>query len=266
MSEAPKPNHDLDRIGDYLVHPQFPRSATYDPRWQYDNAMGPNPLWLLESLSEHLDLQPGMRVLDLGCGMAVTSIFLAKEFDVQVVAADLWIKPGPNWERVKEAGVADRVMPLHAEAHDLKFAEGYFDAIVSIDSYHYFGTDDLYLGYLERFLRPGGQIGITVPSVNREIAGFVPEHLADSWDWDFHSFHSPQWWREHWSKLGKVTVEHADLVPDGWKHWLRWEEYGAIAAPEEWRDQCVGWARNLTTDQGEVLGFTNVVARKPLAD
>jgi hypothetical protein len=35
--------------------------------------MGPNPLWLLEDLSGHLHLQPGMRVLDLGSGMGGTS-------------------------------------------------------------------------------------------------------------------------------------------------------------------------------------------------
>lgn len=41
-----------------------------------------------------------------------------------VVAADLWIAPHENWDRVKEADCADSVMPVHAEAHDLKFAYG----------------------------------------------------------------------------------------------------------------------------------------------
>jgi cyclopropane fatty-acyl-phospholipid synthase-like methyltransferase len=55
--------------------------------------MGPNALWLMEHLAERLDLQPGQRVLDLGCGTAITSIFLAREYDVRVHAADLWIEP-----------------------------------------------------------------------------------------------------------------------------------------------------------------------------
>ena len=38
----------------------------------------------------------------------------------------------------------------------LPFAESSFDAIVSFDAYHYFGTDDLYLGYISAFLKPGG--------------------------------------------------------------------------------------------------------------
>lgn len=63
-----------------LVRAEFPRSARYDAEWMMDNQMGPNALWLLEWLCESLDLKPGMRVLDLGCGKAMTSIVLAKEF------------------------------------------------------------------------------------------------------------------------------------------------------------------------------------------
>jgi cyclopropane fatty-acyl-phospholipid synthase-like methyltransferase len=49
-----------------------------------ENQMGPNALWLAEWLAEALSLKAGMRLLDLGCGRAMTSIFLAKEFGVQV--------------------------------------------------------------------------------------------------------------------------------------------------------------------------------------
>ena len=48
--------------------------------------MGPNSIKILEEMSESLSLKPGMRVLDLGCNKGLTSIFLAKEFGVQVVA------------------------------------------------------------------------------------------------------------------------------------------------------------------------------------
>src|SRR3954469_24210034 len=142
-----------DDLAARLARPRFPRSATYDPQWLVDNWMGPQPLWLLEWLWPVLDLPSGARVLDLGCGTALTSIFLAKEYDAQVVAADLWVDPKDNWSRIETAGCAGGVIPLRAEAHDLKFAEGYFDAIVGVDAYHYFGTDERYLAYLARFPR-----------------------------------------------------------------------------------------------------------------
>lgn len=78
-----------------------------------------------------------MNVLDMGCGKGLTSVFLAKEYDVIVFANDLWIDPTDNWKRFEQMGVSNRVYPIHADAHALPYAEGFFDAAVSIDSYHY---------------------------------------------------------------------------------------------------------------------------------
>lgn len=237
----------------------FPRSAKYDPGWVIENMMGPNAMWLTESLSEIMDLKPGMRVLDMGCGRAISSIFLAKEFDLQVWANDLWIKANDNWERVRAAGLEDRVYPVHAEARGLPYADGFFDAIVSVDSYHYYGTDDLYLGtHFARLVKPGGQIGIVVPGLVQEFeSADPPEHLRSDWDRDFWSFHSPGWWRRHWERSGSVSVEAADLLPDGWKHWLASDEVSA-----EWQGIESTEADMLRVDAGRNLGFTRMVARR----
>jgi len=242
-----------------LKKPAFPRSAKYDAEWQFDSWMGPNVLWLAEWASDALPLQPGMRVLDLGCGKAASSIFLAKEFGVIVFAADLWIKPGENWRWIEAAGVADRVFPIHAEAHALPFAEDYFDAVVSVDAYHYFGTDDLYLGYVANFLRPGGRLCIVAPGVTQELPDGPPQALRPFWEWEFASFHSPEWWRRHWSKTGLVEVEAADMLPDGWRHWIDWYECCAEAGvgPDLGRE-----TEMLRLDAGRTLGLTRVVARR----
>lgn len=220
--------------------------------------MGPNVLWLAESLLDSMSIEGMQRVLDMGCGKAVSSIFFAQEFDVQVWATDLWIKPDENFERVREAGIEDRVFPVFAEAHTLPFAKSFFDALVSLDAYHYFGTDDLYLGYFSSFVKPGGQIGIVVPGVLYEFSGGVPTHLVPYWERDFCSFHSPEWWRDQWEKTGLVKVEVADSVSDGWKLWLRWlevaAEFGFGGSERE--------AEMLRIDSGRTLGFTRVVARR----
>ena len=144
-----------------LVSERFPRSSTYHPEWIIASVSGgANALWLTEWLAEALDLRPGMRVLDLGCGRAMSSIFLRREFGVQVWATDLWFSASENIQRIRDAGVEDGVFPIHADARSLPFAAEFFDAIVSIDSFFYYGTDDLYLNYLARFVKPGGQVGI----------------------------------------------------------------------------------------------------------
>ncbi len=241
-----------------LARPAYPRSAAYDQRRLIETVMGPHPLWLMEALTQVLPLQPGMRVLDLGCGRAATSVFLAKEFGVRVTAADLWIKPAENWARIRQAGLADAVTPLHAEAHALPFADGYFDAIVSVDAYHYFGTDDLYLAYVTRFLRPGGRLGIVVPGLVAELeASAPPEHLRGHWARDFNTFHSPAWWRRHWERGGGVDVEVADAVPGAWEDWLLWSEVcvaEGVAAAQ-------GDLDLIQADRGRTLCFARAVAR-----
>lgn len=238
-----------------LSLPQFPRAANYDPDWVLQNLMGPNVLWLTEALTQVMNLKPGMRVLDMGCGMAVSSIFLAKEFGVQVWATDLWISASDNWERIVKAGVETKVYPVYAEAHTLPYAEGFFDAAVSLDAYHYFGTDDNYLSYYSKFVKAGSEIGIVCPGLQTEFTDDVPEHLKNYLGPDYHS---PTWWKNHWMRSKSVNVTHADMIPDGWKHWLMWHELC--------RDQGYPFYQpemdTLRVDNGRNLGFTRVVARK----
>jgi len=229
-----------------LDQPAFPKSAAYDVSWLLDNEMGPNVLWMTEWACEALDLQPGMRVLDLGCGKALSSVFLATEYDVSVRATDLWIPAADNFKRINALGMADQIMPIHAEAHDLPFADGYFDIIISIDAYHYL------------------QICIVVPSVKNELPDGPPNSLRPYWEWDFCSFHSPEWWRKHWQKTGLVNVESAKSLPEGWAIWADWSEVcnktgagleGGIPAGRD--------AEMLRVDAGETLGLSRIMATKP---
>lgn len=72
-----------------LLCDQFPRSNKYHPDWMVAGASGgANALWLTEWLSAAPDLRPGMRVLDLGCGRALSSIFLRRESGLHVWDAE----------------------------------------------------------------------------------------------------------------------------------------------------------------------------------
>jgi SAM-dependent methyltransferase len=254
---SPAVDADREAVRRLLTLGRYPRAAAYDPDWVLAHRMGPNPLWLVESLSAAMPLARGMRVLDLGCGKALTSVFLAREFGVQVWATDLWIAAGENWQRVRDAGVADRVFPIQAEAHALPFADGFFDALVSVDAYHYFGTDDLYLGYVTRFIAPGGRLGMVVPGFGEEPAAVPPPELAPHWQWEMCTFHAPAWWRRHWERTGLVTVDVADRVPHGREDWTRWVEACALAGRP-----CDDDAALLRADTSHTLGFTRMVARR----
>lgn len=251
---------------------RFPRSNAYDPIWIFDHEMGQNPLWLTEWLCERMDLKPGMRILDMGCGQALTSIFLAKEYGVQVWATDLWISANDNWKRICEAGLQDSVFPIHADASSLPYADHFFDAAISIDSYAYYGTNDLYLKYFHRFIKPGGHIGIVEVALMQEFGDAPPPHLftvntdhgypyvgwgADSW-----RHHTLDWWIRHWRKTGLVDVALAETMENGWLEWLkdrRAQYAGTGGHPEGWPNLV---AKTLLEDAGQYIGFLRMIAKR----
>lgn len=238
-----------------LMTDRFPRSNKYSPDWLIAGCSGgANPLWLTEWLTSSLALQPKMRVLDLGCGRAISSIFLHREFEVEVWAADLWFSASENLQRIRAAGIDNGVYPIHANARELPFPNDFFDVALSIDSFPYFGTDDLYLNYLARFVKPGGVIAIAGAGLSREIDGVVPPHLASWWEPTMCCLHSAFWWRSHWEKAGIADVELADTMPDGWKFWLEWQN---AVSPDNFPE-----IQALEKDAGNHMSYIRAIARR----
>lgn len=237
---------------DQLLSERFPRSSQYHFDWVLTHASngGANSLWLTEWLTTAMHLQPGMRVLDLGCGRATSSVFLHREFGVQVWATDLWFSAAENVQRIRDAGVGEGVFPLHADARSLPFAPDFFDAIVCIDSYPYFGTDDLYLNYLAHFVKTGGRIGMAGAGLVRD----VPEHLREFWTQDFWAIHSAAWWQRHWERTGILDVEVADTMPDGGQLWLDWQR---AVAPDNATE-----IKAVEADGGRNLTYVRLVGRR----
>jgi SAM-dependent methyltransferase len=234
---------------------RFPLASRYHPDWVLASASGgANALWLAEWLAQAIELRPGMRVLDLACGRAMSSVFLHREFGVQVWAVDLWHSASENLQRIRDAGVEDGVFPIHADARSLPFAAEFFDAVVSIDAFVYFGTDDLYLTDLARLMKRGGMLGIAGAGLTREIGGPVPDHLREWWEPSHWCLHSADWWRQHWERTGILDVEIADAMPEGWRLWLDWQ---LAVAPHNSSEIAA-----LKADAGRCLAYVRAVARR----
>jgi hypothetical protein len=140
----------------------------------------------------------------------------------------------------------------------MKFTKEALINRLQLKEYPRSATYDPELGYYARFVKPGGQIGIVVPGLKNELEQGLPDHLAEYWDWEYWSFHSPAWWQRHWEKTGKVDVKHADLLSNGWQQWLLWEqvcsEGGYRFDPKE--------LKMLEIDAGRNLGFTRLLGNR----
>jgi cyclopropane fatty-acyl-phospholipid synthase-like methyltransferase len=241
-----------------LLAKSYPRAAAYDPDWVRGNALGENAICQAEALAQCLSLRPGEAVLDLGCGKATSSIFLAREFGVTCWAVDANTSPTETLNRARDMDCGERLFPLRADAHDLPFAKGFFDAIVAIDSYLYYGTDDRYLGYLVEFLRPGGRLAVADIAFTREIAGpedapdFLRAHFGKHWSY----VHAIAWWRRHWEKTELVEVDCAEALPES-ETLLR--DYVRNRPPEQDEDAIM---RAVPQDHGGLITLFRLVARK----
>lgn len=246
-------------VSSQSMYQVFPRSHLYDPSWVKDNSMGENVLFNLESLLQVLSLQSGMRVLDLACGKAISAIFMVKEFEVEVWAVDEAVSATDNYKRIEESDCSHTIFPIQADARNLPFAENYFDAIIIIDSYTYFGTDDKYLPYLAKFVKPGGLIGIVDVAFTKEIETFdqVPDFLKADYQHYWYYVHSADWWKKMWDRTGLVEILCAENLPQEQVHFIK-EQYiqdykGKKKEP---------FARALQDDKEGLITFFRMVGRR----
>ena len=201
----------------------FYKTEKYDKDFLKENMMGPNSMMILEELLNEVPLKAGMRVLDLGCGNGLTSVFLAKEYGVQVFALDLWISATDNYRRFLKNGVDDLIIPIHADAQDMPFAEEFFDAVVSVDAYHYVGNNDTFFPEKVRpLLKKDGIAAIAVPGMKYEVHENIPEEMKPYWEEEaLAMWHSIEWWRPKFEKgLDNLRIWEMSCFSQAWKDWL----------------------------------------------
>ena len=213
---------------------KYKMSNEFNKEFVDSNLMGPNAMKMLEEMLLEIEIKPKMRILDLGCGKALTSLLLAKNYDVNVFALDLWISATENYQRIKEFDLEDKIFPIHCDANELGFANEYFDLIISIDSYHYYGNNTDYLKKLEPLLKNDGKIVIVVPGVKTEEDNIF-EKFKEFITEETFNIYSMQWWLHNFKNSNVMKViKNKELAcyDEAWQQWLETDnEFGIDDRP-----------------------------------
>lgn len=114
-----------------------------------------------DMLTERLRVGPGDRVLDLGCGVGKPALRIASTTGASVVGVTINARHVElATERARAEGRADQVSFQHADAQDLPFEAGSFDAVLAFESIIHMDRPTV-LREVERVLVPGGRLALT---------------------------------------------------------------------------------------------------------
>jgi len=178
-------HYDLsDRLYDLFLEADRQYSCAYfsDPQTSLEQAQANKK----RHLAAKLLLEPGMKVLDIGCGWGGLALYLAQECEVEVTGLTLSVEQlKVAQRRAAELGLSDRVK---FELVDYRNAEGSYDRIVSVGMFEHVGLKNLpvYFGALRRLLAADGAVlnhGITaVDTRHREVGLGAGADVEIGWD------------------------------------------------------------------------------------
>ena len=214
---------------------EYPKSQKYCTPGLLAKIMGPNPFKLQEEMLQNHQIPAGSVVCDLGSGQGLTSVMLAKEYGFTVYAADLWSDPEENRRFFDEMALSHaQIIPVKADAEALPFEKGFFDAVVSTDSYNFWGRDPEYLdNKLLPYVKSGGYLYVCVPGMKKDCHDNLPEALLLSWTPELLAYlHDVSYWTDIVSRSRDADVisvyEMQGNTEELWADWLRQEHEYAV--------------------------------------
>lgn len=158
---------------------------------------------------DELNLQPGMKVLDIGCGRGFyEAAIMILEPKVQMVALDAssaYLTKAK--ETIDALGVKHQATFVHGDAAKLPFSDNSFDRIICSEVLEHIPNDHTALSEMRRILKKGGFAMVSVPHQNYPF-------LWDPLNWVLErlfKWHIPAniWW------LAGIWADHVRLYTEG---------------------------------------------------
>ena len=124
---------------------------------------------LTRRLLDSIGLQPGERLADVACGVGTTSLLAAQEYGALVDGVDLSASNVALATGAADAaGIRDRARFHHGDAEALPLGDGDWDVVVCECALCTFPDKPTAIAEMARVLRPGGRIGISDVTADRD--------------------------------------------------------------------------------------------------
>jgi arsenite methyltransferase len=145
--------------------------------WLIGESFHPGGLSLTDELAQLVNLGPGMRLLDAGCGRGTSTVHLAESTGCTAVGLTLESDGVERGRSLAEAsGVSDRVQFVQDDILNMDTVAGDFDVVLMECVLSTLEQKPESLRQLYRITRPGGYIALTDVTVSAEL----PEQLRGS--------------------------------------------------------------------------------------
>lgn len=157
-------------------------------------------------------------VLDVGCGVGINSCYMARDYGCKVTGIDLSeMMVKRSRERAARKKVKNRTEFIVADAHDLPFEDGVFDAVVC-ESVAAFSQDKKKLmNELVRVAKSGGYVGLNevtwLETPPAKLAEYLSRVLGNA------EFLSPAAWKDLLNKADIAITESSVQRTNALRQW-----------------------------------------------
>ncbi len=254
-----------------MTHINYTKSDRYtDLDAIYAQCSGPGGLRLCDFMAQKMALNPGARLLDVGCNRGIQSCFLAKEYGQNIFAIDPWddrMTGEPMVEHTRRNadswGVANSVLAQKTGVPHTNLAAQSFDFAYSTTALEMVRGLHGPEGYLDclreihRLLRPGGVFGLGEP-MHLDVplpADLEPYVSYGDFPWK-ECFRDLRSTTDDVRKAGFVILE-SGYAPDAWDWWMEFARHDPFCKQDPEGDP-----RTLAVDNGRWTSFGYVIAQK----
>lgn len=169
------------------------------------------------ALASRIGIQPGQRVLDAGCGVGGSAIWLAETYGVEVVGiTPVAGQVARAWSYARRRGLADRVSFEVQDYTRTTFPDAAFDVVWALESACHASDKRLFLAEARRLLRPGGRLGIAEYMRTSRPYSAADEALLQSWlsGWAIPDLATADEWLQWAAGAGFQDARVEDITPN----------------------------------------------------